>query len=162
MTTTAYITSKAGVNLAKPDAIAQGPIGELAFGSSGSVFEYIRYNDATAGAAGLVVAIDKDGVALLCTNTDALAGMRIGVLRSAPAQGQFVWAQVRGQALVSTAAAAAANVLLRTTTTEGKVDDATSATNTKQLMGMYLAAAAGSATDAECFLNFPYVGATDA
>lgn len=160
MTVITAILSKPGVNFEVAETIAQGPVGDIAHGSVASMFEYVKYTDATTGAAGLLVAINKDGEAVLLTTTTALGGMRVGALRCAPTQNQYCWVQRRGMATVSTAAAAVANVVLNSTATAGKPDDATT-TGTKQLVGLYLAAAAGAAADTEAFLNMPYVGITN-
>lgn len=148
----------ARIGPAAADATRLFRLGERATGNENGTFVYASF--AAAAAEGQIVTLNASFAASLVTTTNSPRGQIWGVVRGAPAAGQFAWVQVGGQAPVSVLALCAANARLNTTATAGTADD-DATTGAKVLDGGVLTAANGGATaNVEAILSNPVIGVT--
>lgn len=108
-------------------------IGDIYFGPDGKVFKFVQY-DTGAGPVAAVVGnvcyyYAPSGASAGATNvvTSDLsdsAGLGAGVLQSAPADGEYCWIQIRGDATITPALTAGAdgNALTAVGATDGTLD----------------------------------------
>lgn len=108
-------------------------LGDIYFGPDGKVFKFVQY-DTGAGPVAAVVGnvcyyYAPSGASAGATNvvTSDLsdsAGLGAGVLQSAPADGEYCWIQIRGDATITPALTAGAdgNALTAVGATDGTLD----------------------------------------
>ena len=129
--------------------------GTVAIGADGRTYMYVK-----AGATistvdvGFLVAIDKDGTALLATNAHTITKKyRFGVSPPvAIASGSYFWAVTQGAATVRAVVAAVGDdTYLRVGATGGRVAAASNASATKAIYG--LVANASKASTASASVN---------
>ena len=136
-------------------------LGTMCWGSDGTAWVFVKYGTGGSTGAGYVLTFDEDFLAVMMSNSVGALGDKIGVAGATATVDQYGWAQVYGVVdTLYTAGATSANTALASTSTAGKIDDATG-TGTKNLSGIILTTAAGSATTAPGVLNWPVIGSTN-
>lgn len=137
-------------------------LGQIAEGTDGSTWVYVKAGTGGVTGLGYVVVIDEDFTALMMSNSVGGLGDKIGVAPVAASLGDYFWAQVYGTCDdIRVSASCAANVVLASTTTAGEIDDSVT-TPTKNITGIILTTArGGTAGNAPGMLNFPVVGTTN-
>lgn len=137
-------------------------LGQIAEGTDGSTWVYVKAGTGGVTGLGYVVVIDEDFTALMMSNSVGGLGDKIGVAPVAASLGDYFWAQVYGTCDdIRVSASCAANVVLASTTTAGEIDDSVT-TPTKNITGITLTTArGGTAGNAPGMLNFPVVGTTN-
>ncbi len=125
---------------------------------------YVKDSGSAITGDGYVCLVDGSSFeAVMATTTTSApgtgAGKLVGVARAAIAASGYGWLQIFGAGNIQTAAAADAYTILNTTATAGKLDDDATA-GAEVIDGIVLDAAAGSATMAAAFINWPKVGRT--
>jgi hypothetical protein len=108
-----------GTDFARVDTAAAFPVGTVSSDNDGKVYKYLQY-DTGAGAVAAVAGnvafyYVTSGTATAtsfrkCTAdvTDSI-GVGAGVLQSAPADGEYCWVQIKGEATLTTALKAGAD-----------------------------------------------------
>lgn len=139
-------------------------VGQMAWGSDGSAWVYVKVGVGGITALGYVCTFDEDFLAVMMSNSVGALGDKIGVaaISSAAIANDYCWLQVYGTAdAIQVLASAAANVALASTATAGALDDATGS-GTKNISGIILTTArAASQGNAPAVLNYPVVGTTN-
>jgi hypothetical protein len=133
-------------------------LGDTSTDSAGNVWLYVQ----AAGDpfANRVVVVSAANTVVPALASNALRGLRVGVARTAIANGSYGWVQIYGTADVQVLASAAANVRLNTTATTGHLDD-DGTVGAKEILGIALTTARPASNGtAPAVLNFPSVGAT--
>ena len=129
-------------------------LGTMCWGSDGTAWVFVKYGTGGSTGAGYVLTFDEDFLAVMMSNSVGALGDKIGVAGATATVDQYGWAQVYGVVdTLYTAGATSANTALASTSTAGKIDDATG-TGTKNLSGIILTTAAGSATTAPGVLSW--------
>lgn len=137
-------------------------IGTIADGTDGSKWVYVLFGSGGVTAAGYVVVVDEDFLAVMMSNSVGALGDKIAVAPVVAAAADYGWVQMYGTCdAIQVSASCAANVPLASTVTAGQLDDAV-ANPTKNITGMWLTTArAASAGTAPGYLNWPTVGTTN-
>lgn len=125
---------------------------------------YVQDSGAAITGDGYIALVDGSAFTAIMASTTtsapgAGAGKLAGVARAAIAASGYGWLQIFGAGNIETAAAAGAYTILNTTATAGKLDDDATA-GAEVIDGIVLDAAAGGATTAAAFINWPKVGRT--
>lgn len=126
---------------------------------------YVKDSGSAITGNGYVCLVDGSSFeAVMASTTTSAPGTGAGKLAGV-ARGAYIaasgygWLQIFGAGAIQTAGAAAAYTILNTTGTAGKLDDDATA-GAEVIDGIVLDAAAGSATLAAAFINWPKVGRT--
>lgn len=123
-----------GTDFTRVYETAEFPVGTVSSDNDGKVYKFLQYNvgagDVAAVAGNVAFYFGTSGTATatsgqVCTSdvTDSV-GVGAGVLQSAPADGEYCWVQIEGEATLTTALAAGAdgNALTAVGANDGTLD----------------------------------------
>ena len=159
-----------GINPTEGRTSGQGPeftpgtIGWNMTSAGPKGYIYVQDSGAAITGDGYIALVDGSAFTAIMASTITSApgtgaGKLAGVARAAFAASGYGWLQIFGAGNIETAAAAGAYTILNTTATAGKLDD-DATVSSEVIDGIVLDAAAGSATTAAAFINWPKVGRT--
>lgn len=108
-------------------------IGDVYFGPDGKVFKFVQYDTGAGPVAAVsgnvcyyyaVGGTSAGQTNIVTSDLSDSAGLGAGVLQSAPADGEYCWIQIRGDATLTTALTAGAdgNALTAVGATDGTLD----------------------------------------
>lgn len=150
----ASTSSVIGVNLTRYDSAAMFPVGTIVNLDQGGQAMYVKASTSALSTFG-AVSINKNGIAILLTTTNAATSSRIGFAQISVATSNYAWVQLGGKVMVNLAANCAPALPLFTTATAGVLDDAT--VTAGYVPGLVAATTISNTTAVTCAAQYPHI-----